>query len=57
MAKAAKFNAALISGAVVTVAVWVANAFAHIAIPDFVQGALTTIVTAIVVYAVPNSET
>jgi hypothetical protein len=49
-----KVIAAATAAAVVTIVVWAANQFAHVAIPDYVQGALTTLVTFVSGYWMPE---
>ena len=44
-----------VAGALTTLLVWVLNTYAHAAIPDFVQGAIGTLITIATVYFVPNS--
>ena len=51
-----KVVASTLAAAIVTILVWALNQFAHIAIPDYVQGALTTILVAIGGYVTPHQS-
>jgi hypothetical protein len=49
-----KAIAAVLAGAVTTVLVWGIHQFGGIAIPDYVQGSITTIISTAAVYFVPH---
>ena len=49
-----KVVASTLAAAIVTILVWALNQFAHIAIPDYVQGALTTILVSLGGYFTPH---
>ncbi len=51
-----KIIAGAIAGAVTTILVWVAQSFGHTTIPPEVAAAITTLITVITGYMVPNSD-
>jgi hypothetical protein len=50
-----KSYAAVISGGIVTVVCWALNTYAHAAIPDLIQGTVTTLIMTALVFFVPNT--
>lgn len=53
----AKAIGAGLAGAITTIMVWALNTYGGAAIPDFVQGAFTTVIGTALVYYIPNSNT